>query len=233
MRQARTVAQADDRMHDRGRMDDDLDRVVRQVEEEVRLDQLEALVGQRRGVDGDLRPHLPGRVRERVRRRDVFELVARAPAEGTAAGREDESPDLVPRHVSEELERRRVLAVDRQQQPSAPRPRVAGELACGDEALLVRERERDAALERPERRVDAGEADDRVEDDVRLGLLEHLGRIAADLSHRREAVDRRRARGRGDQLEIRIRRDDLERLASDRAASRREPLSAASPGQFR
>jgi hypothetical protein len=64
-----------------------------------------------------------------------------------------------------------VLAVDGQHEPSSPRPRLAGELAGGDEALLVRERERDAAFERPQRGVDAGEADDRVQDDVGLGLL--------------------------------------------------------------
>jgi hypothetical protein len=55
------------------------------------------------------------------------------------------------------------------------------ELARRDEALLVRERERDTLLERPERRPDAGEPDDRVEDDVGLAALEQLERIAADL----------------------------------------------------
>ena len=99
---ARTVAKAHDRVHDRRRVDDDLDRVVRQVEEEVRLDQLEALVRERRRVDRDLRPHLPGRMRERVR------AASRPPARRGSArgtGRRDAvrtSPsDLVPRHVSE------------------------------------------------------------------------------------------------------------------------------------
>ena len=45
-----------------------------------------------------------------------------------------------------------------------------------------------------------------VQDDVRLGALEQLGRIAADLGQRREPVDRRRAGGRGDELELRVRR---------------------------
>ena len=47
-------------------MNDDLDLLVRKAEQEVRLDQLEPLVRERRGVDRDLRAHLPGRVRERV-----------------------------------------------------------------------------------------------------------------------------------------------------------------------
>ena len=46
-----------------------------------------------------------------------------------------------------------MLAVDRQQQASPTLARGERELAGGDEALLVRERERDAALERPERRA--------------------------------------------------------------------------------
>ena len=40
-------------------MDDDLDPVVGNAEEEMRLDQLETLVGERGRVDGDLRPHVP------------------------------------------------------------------------------------------------------------------------------------------------------------------------------
>ena len=81
----------------------------------------------------------------------------------------------------EALEERRVLAVDRQQQAAAAAMGGDGELAGRDEALLVRERERDAALERPQRRLDAGEADDRVEDDVRLAGVEERGGGAADL----------------------------------------------------
>ena len=76
---------------------------------------------------------------------------------------------------------RGVLAVDGQQQPSTPLPRGHREIAGCDEALLVRERERDAALERPQRRADAGEADDGVQDEVGLGRLEELDDVAADL----------------------------------------------------
>ena len=74
-------------MDDRRRLDDDLDPLVRQPEEEVRLDQLEALVRERRRVDRDLRAHAPGRVRERLLGRDVLELLARAPAERAAGAR--------------------------------------------------------------------------------------------------------------------------------------------------
>ena len=69
---------------------------------------------------------------------------------------------------------------------STPRPAEAasGEVAGCDEALLVRERERDAVFERPHRRYETREAERRVEDDVGLGTLEELGRIAADLRQR-------------------------------------------------
>ena len=77
-------------------------------------------------------------------------------------------------------------------------------------------------LERPERRADAGEADDRVEDDVRLAPLEELDGVAADLGVLdavlgRELVERRRARLQRAELELGMRRDDLDRLAADRA----------------
>ena len=96
-----------------------------------------------------------------------------------------------------------MLAVDREQPASAPLLRGERELAGGDEALLVGEREVDAVLERPERGRQAGEADDRVQHDVRLGPLEQLVEVAADLRQRREPVDRLRAGGRGDELELR------------------------------
>jgi hypothetical protein len=93
-----------------------------------------------------------------------------------------------------------VLAVHGQDPAAAPLARGERELPGGDEALLVREREVDAVPERPQRRVDAGEADDRVEDDIGLRAFEELGEVAADLLQRRvdvvERTRRRRARAR-------------------------------------
>ena len=87
VRERGAVAEAHERVDDRRRVDDDLDPVVRQAEEEVRLDQLEPLVRERRRVDRDLRAHAPGRVRERLLGRHVLELVARAAAERAARAR--------------------------------------------------------------------------------------------------------------------------------------------------
>ena len=62
----RAVAEAHERVNDRGRMHDHLDPLVLDPEEVVRLDELEALVRERRGVDRDLRAHGPRGMRERL-----------------------------------------------------------------------------------------------------------------------------------------------------------------------
>ena len=64
------VAEADGGVDDALRVDDDLDRVVADIVQPVRLDDLQALVRERRGVDGDLRAHRPGRMPERLLRGD-------------------------------------------------------------------------------------------------------------------------------------------------------------------
>ena len=130
--------------------------------------------------------------------RDVGELVARAAAERAAARGEDDRLRLAGERA---LEERRVLAVDRDQRSSAALARGERELARRNEALLVGERERHAALERPHRPGQPGEAERRVEDDVRLRTLEQLGRVASDLRQRGEPVDRRRARRGRDELQ--------------------------------
>ena len=70
----RAVDELDHRVDHRLRVDDDLDPVERDVEEQVRLDDLQALVDQGGGVDRDDRAHVPGRVRQRLLGRDVAQL---------------------------------------------------------------------------------------------------------------------------------------------------------------
>ena len=64
MGERRSVSKAHERVHDRGRMHDDLDVLVGEAEEVVRLDQLETLVRERGRVDRDFRAHGPGRMSE-------------------------------------------------------------------------------------------------------------------------------------------------------------------------
>ena len=217
MRERRSVPESHERVDDRGRMHDHLDPVVRQVEEEVRLDQLEALVGQRGRVDGDLRAHVPGRMRECLRRSYVYEDVAGFPPERPTRCRQHQRVDGLARASLQTLEGGAVLAVDRQQQPSPPLPRRDRELARDDQALLVCERERDSTLERPEGGIEPREPDDGVEDEVGLRPLEQLGQVAADLRERRKIVDRLRAGRGGDELQLGMRLDDFQRLPPDRA----------------
>jgi hypothetical protein len=65
-------------------MDDDLDLIGDEVEQPTRLDDLQPLVHQRSGVDGDLGAHLPRRVSQRVLHGHRGELVLRQLAEGAA-----------------------------------------------------------------------------------------------------------------------------------------------------
>ncbi len=149
------------------------------------------------------------------------ELVAGATAEGAARGGQDDGVDTVALASLEALMERGVLTVDREEKPSPTLLCRDRELARCDEALLVRERERDSVLERPERRADAREADDRVQDDVGLAPLEQRDRVAADLDVLERVlggkpVERRRPRHERTELELRMRADDVDRLTADR-----------------
>ncbi len=133
-----------------------------------------------------------------------------------------------------------MLAVHRQQQPSPPLPRCQRELPRHDEALLVRKRQGDPALERPQRRVEAGKPHDRVEHEVGLRPLEQRGQIAADL-HVLDAVLRHKraqvlgARRDRAELELGMGGDDLECLAPDRTggAEERDPFHRDDVGRGR
>ena len=163
--------------------------------------------------------------------RDVLEFGPCAASERAARPRHDERVDLLRLAPFEALEERGVLAVDRQDPPSPTFARGECELAGCNEALLVRQREIDAALQRPERRVHAGEAHDGVEHDVGLRLLEQLGQVASDRLQRRvDVVERSRSRSCGAELEPGMSLDDLDRLAADRAgcAKERDALHPAS-----
>ena len=103
--------------------------------------------------------------------RDLVELGRRAAAEGAAAGRHDQRLD----RVGAPRPRAAGAAPSARSRPGSscapPRAeRLAHERAARDEALLVGERDVDAGLERRQRRVQPGRADDGVEHDVRAAL---------------------------------------------------------------
>ena len=106
------VAEADERVHRRRRVDHDLDPVVVEAEQEMRLEQLESLVGEGGRVDRDLGSHVPGRVCKRLGRRDVGELLTAPPTEGAARGGQHERMHGFRITALQALVRGRVLAVD-------------------------------------------------------------------------------------------------------------------------
>ena len=118
----------------------------------------------------------------------------------------------------EALEERGVLAVHRQQEPSPALPRRERELARRDEALLVRERERHASLERPERGWQAPRTR-RTAFRTTSGSARSRSSVRSPptcVSGARPSIGCGSRRGRN-QLEARVRLDDLDRLSTDRA----------------
>ena len=111
----RPVPEEDGRMDDRLRMDDDIDPLVRHPVEPVGLDDLQSLVGERRGIDRDLGAHRPGRMAQGAGGADAREAVERRVEEGPARGREEQAGDVVERLAGEALPDRGVLRIDRAQ----------------------------------------------------------------------------------------------------------------------
>ena len=109
----RAVDELHHRVDELLRVDDDVDAVEGDVEEQVRLDDLEALVDQRRGVGGDHPPHREVGVRERLLRGDVGELLGRATAERAPGRGEDEASYLLGGAGTQALGDGTVLGVDR------------------------------------------------------------------------------------------------------------------------
>jgi hypothetical protein len=147
-------------------MHDHVDVGVGDVEEQVRLDQLQPLVDQGRGVDRDHRAHVPGGVGQRLLGRDVVEVLPAAAAERPAAGGEDQSTHLVRRTAVQALGQRAVLAVDGDD--LAGRGQAGDHRSADDQRLLVGQRQGVAGLERGDRGPQPHGPGDAVEHDVAL-----------------------------------------------------------------
>ena len=133
------VDEPDGGVDDALRVDDDLDRVVADIVQPVCLDDLQALVGERRRVDRDLGAHRPGRVAEglrRGRRRRARPAVAsrNGPPEAVRIERGDAGHRL----ADEALPDRRVLGVDRPEPGERAGERVARVGAAATPAASAR-----------------------------------------------------------------------------------------------
>src|SRR5690606_37622351 len=111
--QCRSVRELNHRVDIRLRVHDDLNAVEGNVVQQVRLDHLQTLVDEGRGVDRDHRAHGPGGVGEGVVDGDVGQLGAGPAAEGTAGGGDHQLADVGAGAGGERLEQRRVLGVHR------------------------------------------------------------------------------------------------------------------------
>ncbi len=92
LREHRAVTILDERVHDALRMHHDLDLLRRDAEQETRLDQLQALVHQRSGVDRDLATHHPVRVSARGLGGDRGEGLSGEAAERAAGSCQKNAP---------------------------------------------------------------------------------------------------------------------------------------------
>ena len=141
-------------------MDHHLDGIEADPKERVRLDHLEALVHERRGVNGDLRAHAPGRVRQRILHADVSQLVRRGGAERTTGGRQEDPPHRrsATTHHAQTLVDRAVLGIDRDDLGSRGRPDLLDEWRRRDQRLLVGKRQPPPSTKCPKRGWETREA---------------------------------------------------------------------------
>src|SRR5512141_2974492 len=100
-------------MNDALRMHDHLDTIVIHSEKEMRLDDFECLVGERRAVDGDLASHRPRWMSPRLGQRRFFQLVVAPTADRAARCGENYSAHIGRGATTDTLKDCTVLAVYR------------------------------------------------------------------------------------------------------------------------
>src|SRR5579883_726228 len=94
-------------------MNNDVNGVQGNVEQQMRLDHLERLVHQRRGIDGDDRPHPPGGMGECLFGGDSDKIGSTAAAERPPARSENEPSYFVGTSRAQTLGEGGVLGIDR------------------------------------------------------------------------------------------------------------------------
>ena len=146
LRHDRAVTKLDHAMDDGLRMHHHVEHVGALREQMMGLDEFEALVHQRRRIDGDFRSHGPGRMFERLLDGHFLHGLERPGAERPAGCSENDAAHVLAPAGAERLEDRVVLGIDRQHGRPRVRRLAHEECAGADETLLVGERDRRAAL---------------------------------------------------------------------------------------
>ena len=171
-------------------VDDDIDGIDGNGEEMMRLDDLEALVHEGRGIDRDLVAHKPGGMRERIGRRNLGELGTRASEERASRAGEPDLVDGIGGLAREALEDGAVLGVDGDELAGGGERHE--QVAADDDRLLVGIGQALPASEGGIARGDAHGTDERVDHAVDLGELAELGEMLGtedDLGFRWECVE--------------------------------------------
>ena len=147
-------------MNDTLAVDDGIHLPQRQAVEPHGLDDLKALVHQRRGIDGDLRAHRPVGVTERVSARLARKLLTGKTIERSARAGQDQSFDLAAVTAAlHTLKNCAVLAVHRHDLRAELLRRVHHERARAHQRLLVGQRDALALFDGGKRGLQTDHAD--------------------------------------------------------------------------
>ena len=198
-------------------LDNDLDLILRQAEEPRGLDQLKALVHQGGRIDGNFCTHIPVGVLEGVRLRLGAQLLGAHTEERPAGGGQQ---DLFQRFgavlILQALEDGAVLTVHRQQVNTVFLDGIGHQMAAGDKALLVGQRQIMAALDSRQRGIQTRNADNSVQHRAcavhggqltqAVRPLQQLGRARLPRQRGGQPVERGRV---GDSHILRVKFSDL------------------------
>ncbi len=155
-------------------VEEDVDAVQGDIEQPAGLDALQPLVEEGGAVHGDLLPHLPVGVSQRLLGGDPVHLLGRRIAEGAAGGGEDDALDAVRLFAPEALPDGGVLAVDGAELGAVASGLGGDELAGDDQDLLVGQGHGPAGAQGGECRRQAGGAYGGDHDQVRVRVGGHL-----------------------------------------------------------
>ena len=132
------VAEFHHRMHDALPVNDHLDPFRRNIEQPAGLNNLKALVHHGGAVNGDFRPHFPGRMAKRLSRRN---LIGDGFIKKRPAGSGQQQPGNFPVPLTPQaLQNGAVFAVHRQQRGAAGGDRLHHQAAARHQYLFVGQR---------------------------------------------------------------------------------------------
>ena len=162
-------------MDDRLRVHEHLYLLHVHAEQPFGLDDLEAFVHVRCGIDGDFVAHLPVGVTQRIGSRGFAYLLHRPGAERSAAAGEQNLLYLVAVFTHQALEDSGMLAIDRQYRRMELRGEAANQFARHNERFFVGERNGLARTDSFDSGTQSGVAYHRRHDDINGRESDHFG----------------------------------------------------------